>query len=187
MTAKSYLDVARRRLADLRRRQEAGTAATPSTSSGVATHASDYELDGLTTMAEGGTLAAPPPTPRGQSASRYEIDELHEIRPVVVEEARLHPCPDCGKQVPLSWDRCAVCDPGWSDGFADLRRRLARGDLRGYGTLGLADGTTVLQVEGYCQALLEELRWPQLTLNAARHLRLLREALAGIDRLGTGA
>jgi hypothetical protein len=190
MTARSYLDVARRRLADLRRRQAAEPAVPPSTATGVATHASDYEIDELTTMVTVDALAAPPMTLPGNRASRYEIDELHEIRPVVAGETRLHPCPDCDKQVPLSWDKCAVCDPGWREGhdeFADLRRRLATGELRGYGELGLEDGTTVLQVEGYCRALVAELQWPQLARNASRHLRLLRRALAGIDHLGTGA
>src|SRR5947209_5863196 len=61
------------------------------------------------------------------------------------------------------------------DEFHDLRAVLACGCLRGYGPLGLSDRTVVLNVVDYTRLLLDELEWPQLAANAARHLRLLRE------------
>ena len=56
-------------------------------------------------------------------------------------------------------------------------------DLDGYEELRLADGTHVLHLAGYCRHKLEDLAWPRLRPTAARHLRLLREALAGLDAL----
>ena len=90
----------------------------------------------------------------------------------------------------------AVCTPPTTEGndlttylpagdeFGDLRARLACGCLRGYGQLGLPNGAVVLNVEGYVRTRLADLEWPQLAPVAARHLRLLQEALAGLDALG---
>jgi hypothetical protein len=74
-----------------------------------------------------------------------------------------------------------------ADEFADLRRRLATGELRGYGELRLADGTLVFDVAGYARENLDRLSWPPLAADAARHLRLLRETLGAIDRVDAQA
>jgi len=69
------------------------------------------------------------------------------------------------------------------DDFGDLRDLLERGQLRGYGRLGLEGGGVVLNLEGYVATRLEDLAWPALAQGAALQLRRVRAALASIDML----
>ncbi len=69
------------------------------------------------------------------------------------------------------------------DEFADLRARLACGCLNGYGTLVLADGTTIYDVIGHARRRLADLDDPWVSDEATRRLRALVAELARLDAL----
>ena len=68
--------------------------------------------------------------------------------------------------------------PPAADEFADLRHRLASGELQGYGTVLLDGGRgVVFNMEGYARRRLMDLDDPRLAPAAAGWLQRLRDAL----------
>ncbi len=98
-------------------------------------------------------------TSRLPRALRHAIT-AHERQLVALLEGELSPpgswCPGCADMMTPLVETTAPADE-----FADLRKRLALGDLCGFGWLWLAEGVAVSKPADYCREQLAELTDPE--------------------------